>query len=242
MATLTTEERHGARILIVDDDAFTRKVVRQVLAGLKFSQIDEAEDAHLALVRLHDLTFDLVITDVQMPGINGLELLRRIRGGLAPVSRDTRVIVLTSFANTEVLGAAMALDVNGFLVKPMKPQVVEDKIIRALREELQLRPALGYQSVNTDLRALPRSAAIEPNSASATEARVRASEPRARQILLNRLEAGMHLAEDVLASDRTLLLSRGHTLTQTNINRLAELWIVIGKDSIWITDGTGAQA
>jgi hypothetical protein len=52
----------------------------------------------------------------------------------------------------------------------------------------------------------------------------------------------MHLAEDVLASDRTLLLSRGHALTQTNINRLAELWIVIGKDSIWITDGTGAQA
>jgi len=240
MATSTFEQLHGARILIVDDDAFTRKIVRQVLTGLRFSQIDEAEDAQLALVRLQDKTVDLVITDVHMPGINGLELLRRIRGGLAPLSRDTRVIVLTSFANTEVLGAAMALDVNGFLVKPMKPQVVEDKIDRALREEVHLRPALGYQSVETDLRTLPP--ATKPDSALTTEARERASEPRARQILLTRLEAGMQLAEDVLASDGTLLLSREHTLTQININRLVELSIVIAKDSVGIADGEGAQA
>jgi CheY-like chemotaxis protein len=242
MATSTTEELHGARILIVDDDAFTRKVIRQVLTGLKFNQIDEAEDAQVALARLQDRTFDLVITDVHMPGINGLELLRRIRGGLAPVSRDARVIVLTSFANTEVMGAALALDVNGFLVKPMKPQAVEEKIACALREEVQLGPALGYQSVNTDLRTLPRAAAIKPDSGSAYEAQVRAAEPLARPVRLKLLEAGMRLAEDVLAGDGILLLSRGHMLTQSNINRLAELRRVIGADSIWVVDGKEAQA
>ncbi len=109
-----------ARILIVDDDEFIRKIIRRVLVDLKFVNIKEIESAKSALLLMQGHTFDLIITDVQMPGMNGLELVRRIRAGLTPAAPGTRTIVLTSFANTEVLSVAMSLEVNGFLVKPIK--------------------------------------------------------------------------------------------------------------------------
>jgi YesN/AraC family two-component response regulator len=74
-----------------------------------------------------------------MPGMNGLELLRRIRTGQTPRPKDSRFIILTSFSNTEALGAAMSLDVNGFLVKPIRIGVVMEKIERAIQENFQLR-------------------------------------------------------------------------------------------------------
>jgi DNA-binding NarL/FixJ family response regulator len=59
-----------------------------------------------------------------MPGSNGLELLRQIRSGQTPARRDIGFIILTSHSNTEVLSAAMALDVNGFIVKPFTTRVI----------------------------------------------------------------------------------------------------------------------
>lgn len=230
----------GIRILIVDDDAFTRKIVRRVLTDLRLTDVGEAESGEAALALLEREAFDLIITDVQMPGINGLELVRRIRAGFSGAAHDTRAIVLTSFSNTEVIGAAMALDVNGFLVKPMKPAAVQEKITQAMGEHTSVRPTIGYQSVNTDLRTVD---APQPHAQSAPTVAegVRtgiANDARAagRQVPLRQLQPGMRLNQHVLTIDGTLLLSLGHTLSQLNINRLWDVRSILREEALWIVD------
>lgn len=237
--------QQGIAILIVDDDAFTRKVVRRVLTDLRFTNVSETESAESALALLQGHRFDLIVTDVQMPGINGLELVRRLRAGLTGAARDTRTIVLTSFSNTEVLGVAMALEVNGFLVKPMKPGIVQDKIAQAMAERTNVRPAMGYQSINTDLRTLDAQTQAQGDPGSAGEPPGNDAEdgatPRLR-VALGQLQPGMRLAQKVRTFDGTLLLSQGLTLSQLNINRLLELRSIIREDSLWIVHGDAQEA
>ncbi|MDD5366140.1 MAG: response regulator [Gallionellaceae bacterium] len=229
------------RILIVDDDAFTRKIVRRVLADLGFANVSEMDNAESAMTLLHGQIFDLIITDVQMPGINGLELVRRIRAGQAGVDADTRTMVLTSFANTEVLGVAIALDVNGFLVKPMKPGIVHDKIAQAMDEHPNVKPAISYHSINTDLRTLAIQPQVKPDpslvnaSLPRTAETERTTTPK-RRVALSQLLPGMHLKQQVLTADGTLLLSEGHLLSRLNINRLIDLHSIITDEFLWIVD------
>lgn len=236
----------GIRILIVDDDAFTRKIVRRVLTDLRFTDLSEAESGEAALALLQREAFDLIITDVQMPGINGLELVRRIRAGFSGAAHDTRAIVLTSFSNTEVIGAAMALDINGFLVKPMKPAAVQEKITQAMGEHTSVRPKIGYQSVNTDLRTVdaPQPQA-QPAPTVAENARGGTTEDATvagRRVPLRQLRPGMRLNQHVLTIDGTLLLSLGHTLSQLNINRLWDVRSILNEEDLWIVDEEAGPA
>jgi DNA-binding NarL/FixJ family response regulator len=230
---------YGIRILIVEDDAFTRKIVRRVLAELTFNHVDEMESAETALALLQGQTFDLIITDVQMVGINGLELVRRIRAGLTTSSPDTRTIVLTSFSNTEVLGVAMALDVNGFLVKPIKPAVVEDKIAQAMSEQSNVKPTIAYQSIKTDLRTIQSQRATERDQETVNASMLRSSESEwarmpQRKIPLAQLQPGLRVGQQVMTSDGTLLLREGHVLSRLNINRLLDLRTVLTDEFLWI--------
>jgi DNA-binding NarL/FixJ family response regulator len=104
--------------------------------------------------------------DVDMPCLNGLEFLRQIRTGQTSARRDIGFVILTSHSNTEVLSAAMALDVNGFIVKPFTSRIILDKITRISRERMTLRSKNEYASVVTDLSSLrkTRFSGISPNS------------------------------------------------------------------------------
>jgi len=238
MAMHPSSDQKAIKILIVDDDAFTRKIVRRVLKDLRFADISEAESGESALALLQGKVFDLIITDVQMPGINGLEVVRRIRAGLSGAAHDARIIVLTSFSNTEVIGAAMALDVNGFLVKPMKPAAVHDKIAQAMGDRASVRTHIGYQAVNTDLRTVDQPQ-TQPSPATKEEARGGDSDDSSlpgRRVPLRQLQPGMRLQQQVLTTDGTLLLSQGHMLNQLNINRLWDVRSILNDDALWIAD------
>ncbi len=235
-----SEELLRIRILVVDDDAFTRKIVRRVLSDLGYADLSEMASAESALALLQEQSFDLIITDVQMPGINGLELVRRIRTGQTGAVAESRVMVLTSFANTEVLGVAIALDVNGFLVKPMKPGIVQDKIAQAMGERAVVKPAISYHSINTDLRTVQAPPQLEPDRPSADASRPRTAEAERttpkRRVSLAQLQPGMVLGQRVVAADGALLLSVGHLLSRLNINRLLDLRSILSDEFLWIVE------
>jgi PleD family two-component response regulator len=229
-------DKGSMSLLLVDDEPFQRRVLREVLRSVGFRHMTEAETGQDALLKMADDVFDVVLSDVQMPRMNGLELLRQIRSGQTSRPRDSRFLIVTSFSNTEVLGAAMALDVNGFLVKPIRIGVVLEKIERAVRESFQLRAQSEYQAVVTDLSSLENITRISdglPTMRAAAAERRDLGEGQSR-LPLTQLREGMKVARDMVAMDGTVLLRAGTVLTELIINRLRELTSVLPDDFVHI--------
>lgn len=217
--SLTTIQ-NKPRILVVDDDNFARSIIVRVLRDLGYTQIMDTDHVAAALKLLDANTFDLIITDVDMPGMNGLEFAHLIRTGQTHAKSNTRIVVLTAFSNTEMLGIGMALDVNGFLVKPVIPTVLDEKITLAMSEKMSLRPPLAYHAVLTELHSSTKGAfkVREEQDAASTGAVV--NTPR---VGAQCLKPGMVLIENVVAKDGTLLMRTGYVLTEMSINRLDDL-------------------
>lgn len=230
----------GIKVLVIDDNNFTRKIVLRVLDGLGFRRIADTDSAESAMKLLEADSFDLIITDIHMPGLSGLEFAQMIRMGRTHAQPDTRIIVLTQFSQMEVLGTALALDINGFLVKPIVPSVADEKIGQALSEPLSLRPPLAYEAIRTELRSLPKPG-IQPPAAG--PAAITIEKPQEQNInksadvfhqTIRSLRPGMMLNEDIFLSDGTLLMSAGHMFSQLSINRLNDLRNFLPKNSIAI--------
>lgn len=215
-------EPHKPKVLVVDDDDFTRKLILRVLRDAGFDHIAEADSAHAAIKLFEAAQFDLVVTDIDMPGMNGLQFARQIRSGKTDARRETRIVVLTAYSQLEILGAALALDINGFLVKPIVPAVVEEKLAQAMKESLYLRAPIAYESVMTDPASLQSLGKPHERGASITRDKTEANQP-VHRLPLPRLRPGMVLKESVYLKDGALLLSPGHVFSELSINRLKDL-------------------
>ena len=132
-----------ARILIVDDDSGMRDACRQVLAPEGFV-LEEAVSGDAAVEALRRESFDLVILDLKMPRVDGMEILRQIQHE----SPDTAAIVITGYPSVESAVEAMKLGAADFLPKPFTPDVLRLTVRRTLRgarmakENLLLRSEL----------------------------------------------------------------------------------------------------
>ncbi len=229
MTETPLENIENLHILLVDDDPFMQKVITKVLKDIGFERIKTANDGQQALDILAEEPIDLLLTDIQMPHINGLLLMKKIRCGYASVPRALRTIIITSFSNTETLGSSMALDVNGFLTKPFKPDTVMKTIVQTLSEEdMELRPENNYLDVKTDLSSLK---AERPNlENSAVDTQPEALESVRQMLNVHQLQPKMRLTKDVKTDKGVLLLSAGFVLSQNTIRRLFELGDVITEE------------
>lgn len=232
------------KVLVVEDDDFTRKLTLQVLRDLGYSNVVDVDNAVTAIELLNAQAFDLVITDVNMPGMNGLQLIQKIRAGQTFAKPEMRAVVLTSFSQTEIVGSALALDINGFLVKPIIPAVVEEKLAQALSERLHLHSPVAYEAVRTELKSLPPLETNPPshraatgNSAEVHQVRSTTEQTGGRPVSLNRLRPGMVLKESVRLKDGTLILSQGHALSELTINRLKDLKAMMPMNGIFVEGG-----
>lgn len=241
--TQAVQDHSKTRILIVDDDDFTRKILIRVLQDFGFAKIVDADSAHTAIKLFEEHAFDLVITDIDMQGMNGIEFIQLIRSGKAHTKPDTRVVVLSSFSQTEVLGSAFALDINGFLVKPIIPAVVYEKIIQALSERLRLRAPVAYEAVKTELRSLPsfeHHPAGTHGGAAITMAEHKTHNGNdvlhTHNLTIQRLRPGMILRENLYLMDGSLLLSSGHAFSELSINRLNDLRALLKENSFAVQE------
>lgn len=231
-------------ILVVDDDNFARKIILQVLRDLGYTEVIDAADAESAIGLFDSKSFDLVITDVNMPGMNGLKFIQMIRSGKTRAKPGTRIMVLTLFSQTEVLSTALALDVNGFLVKPIIPSVAEEKLACAMSEQLHLRSPIAYESIRTEAKSLPQEVSRKIAGAAVVleEKKVQAQNWKGRTISLNKVRPGMILAESVYLNDGMLILSAGHALSEVSINRLTDLEEILATEGIVIQEPPAPNA
>ena len=116
------------RILIVDDFSTMRRIIRNLLADLGFNNTVEAEDGHSALAVLRQEAVELVVTDWNMPGMTGIELLRAIRADAR--LRALPVLMVTAEAKREQIVEAAQAGVNGYIIKPFTAQTLAEKLDR----------------------------------------------------------------------------------------------------------------
>jgi two-component system, OmpR family, KDP operon response regulator KdpE len=117
----------AGRILIVDDDPQIRRVLKVTLAGQGF-EVDDARDGEAALEKLRDSRFDLVLLDVNMPGMSGLDACRAIRS-----SSEIAIIMLTVRDDEADTVEALDAGADDYVTKPFKPSELSARIRAALR-------------------------------------------------------------------------------------------------------------
>ena len=110
------------RVLIVDDSKAVRNFVKGALKGVAGAVVDEADSGFEAFRVLARESYDVVITDINMPNINGLELIRFIRK--SPRHSRARILVITTQATLRMREKIEELGVNGFLSKPFEPETL----------------------------------------------------------------------------------------------------------------------
>ncbi len=116
------------RILIVDDFSTMRRIIKNVLNELGFQNTDEADDGASALTMIRSGRYELVITDWNMPGMPGIELLKAIRSD--PGTASLPVLMVTAEAKKNQIVKAAQAGVNGYIVKPFTPETLRGKIVK----------------------------------------------------------------------------------------------------------------
>ena len=114
------------KILVVDDFSTMRRIVRNLLKELGFSNVDEAEDGVVALKKLRAETFDFVVSDWNMPNMTGIELLREIRKDDA--LKHLPVLMVTAEAKKENIIEAAQAGASGYVVKPFTSVTLDEKL------------------------------------------------------------------------------------------------------------------
>ena len=120
------------RFLIVDDFSTMRRIVRNLLKESGFSDADEAEDGVAALNKLRNSKFDFVVTDINMPNMNGFQLLAEIKKD--EKLKHLPVLMVTAEARKEDIVLAAQSGASGYIVKPFTKATLEEKVQKILQK------------------------------------------------------------------------------------------------------------
>ncbi|HMA98105.1 MAG TPA: response regulator transcription factor [Wenzhouxiangella sp.] len=125
------------RIALADDQALVRKGLKALLRDLEGIEVTtEASDGEQLLEQIDSDHPDLVLSDIRMPGMDGIELTRRLKGR----HPELPVILLTTFDEAELMLQAAEAGARGFLLKDVSPEELEDAIYRVAKGETLLQP------------------------------------------------------------------------------------------------------
>ena len=114
------------KILIVDDFSTMRRIIKNLLRDLGFTNTQEADDGLTALPMLKNGDFDFLVTDWNMPGMTGIDLLKQVRADEKLANLPT--LMVTAEAKRDQIVEAAQAGVNGYVVKPFTAQVLKEKI------------------------------------------------------------------------------------------------------------------
>jgi YesN/AraC family two-component response regulator len=242
------------RFLIVDDEVFMLGLIERMLKECKAGVIMKAGDGGAALRSIKDnfTQVDCIISDFNMKPVNGLQLLQGIRLGINPkIPREQAFIMLTGHGESDVVKTAIALDVNGYVVKPVALDKLMATIDKVFARPVEIKDPEYYRSVK-----VPKVPSLAEDAASKAKARawtVMAHAPfrrdspikqkleelkrdhatvvgagdikitNQRECAVSELLDGQILAQDIEAEEGVILLRRGTHLTKGMIGRLREI-------------------
>jgi two-component system, LuxR family, response regulator FixJ len=191
---------HRGKVYVIDDDAAMRDSLEFMLGAADF-QVTLFESAHHFLERLPIVEFGCVVSDVRMPGIDGIELLKRLKAGqtLFPV------VIMTGHGDVPLAVEAMKLGAVDFLEKPFEDDRLIGMIDGALKKA---EPGLKSEAVTIEIQS-----------------RVAALSPRERQVMEG-LVAGLSnklIAREYDISPRTIEVYRANVMTKMQAGSLSEL-------------------
>ena len=122
----------GMKILVVDDFPTMRRIVRNLLKELGYSNVDEAEDGQAGLARLRSGAYDFVISDWNMPNLDGLAMLKEIRADANLMHLP--VLMVTAESKKENIIAAAQAGASGYVVKPFTAATLDEKLNKILEK------------------------------------------------------------------------------------------------------------
>jgi response regulator NasT len=180
------ETRPRGRILLVDDEALIRMGLRVMLRDLGYEVVGEAADGHEAVTKVAALAPDLVIMDIKMPGMDGLEATRRIMA-----AHPVPIIVLTAYNQQSLVAEAADAGVLAYLMKPVR--------------EADVGPAIEVARVRfADLAWLRRTPPAADSGPAATPRVDEATRRLSKRYRLTREEAAARLRQLAKSSGRTV--------------------------------------
>ena len=124
---------HQAAILVVDDDDPMRMVLMLTLRALGYQNLAEAADGEAALAALRDRDFDLLVSDIQMPGMDGFALLTAIKSD--PFLRHLPVIVASGMNELEAVARCIEMGAEDFLPKPVNSTILRARVTASLERK-----------------------------------------------------------------------------------------------------------
>jgi two-component system chemotaxis response regulator CheY len=119
------------KFLVVDDFSTMRRIVRNLLKELGYTNAEEAEDGTVALNMLRANKFDFVVSDWNMPNMTGIELLKSIRADAS--LKSLPVLMITAEARKENIIEAAQAGANGYIVKPFTAATLDEKLTKIFK-------------------------------------------------------------------------------------------------------------
>lgn len=114
------------KILVVDDFSTMRRIVKNLLRELGFTNLDEADDGQTAWPKLQSGHYDFLVTDWNMPGMTGIDLLKNVRAN--PATANMPVLMVTAESKREHIIQAAQAGVNGYIIKPFTAATLKEKL------------------------------------------------------------------------------------------------------------------
>jgi len=118
------------KILLVDDSSSMRRIIRAFLKNKGFSHVLEARDGVEALGIIDSTRVDLIVSDLHMPGMDGMTFLEQIKSN--SLTRNIGFIMLTVEATQKTMNKALSMDVDSYIVKPVTEKVFAEELVRVI--------------------------------------------------------------------------------------------------------------
>jgi two-component system chemotaxis response regulator CheY len=114
------------KILLVDDSSTMRRIQKNILSGMGYTDIEEADDGSVAVKKVGETKYDLVMMDWNMPNMTGIEALKKIKGD--PALKAVPVIMVTSESEKSRIVEAIQAGAANYIVKPFQAETLQEKI------------------------------------------------------------------------------------------------------------------